>query len=282
MIYEDERVVAFFPTRPAVVGHVLVVPRRHVPDIWMLDEREAAYLGRVCVRLAGVVRKVLHPEGLNVIQSNGAAATQTVFHLHVHLVPRRAGDAMGRIWPAGTSYSEAEKDEAWSLLRDACQTGAVVGDEPSGEDRRKHLELVQAVVTRMAGASANVKTWLLPVVTALYGFGVTERSAGLALLGLATVLLLMYIDANYLRVEREYRQLYDAVARNAAPIKAFSLDPSGVAAPAQPGARQGRLSAARRAWLPGWSVWRSWSILPFYGVLALIGVVIAISGVWWG
>ncbi|MFD6445917.1 HIT family protein [Promicromonospora sp. NPDC060204] len=281
VIYEDERVVAFFPTKPAVVGHVLVVPRRHVPDIWALDESEAAYLGRVCVRLAGVVRKALRPEGLNVIQSNGAAATQTVFHLHVHLVPRRAGDAMGRIWPARTRYSEAEKDEAWALLRTACQSGVAVGDGPSGEDRRKHLELVQAVVTRMAGASANVKTWLLPVVTALYGFGVTERSAGLALLGLATVLLLMYIDANYLRVEREYRELYDAVARNAAPVRAFSLDPSGVVVPARPGSRRGRLSAVRRAWLPGWSVWRSWSILPFYGVLALIGVVIAISGVWW-
>lgn len=120
--------MAFLPTEPAVVGHVLVVPRRHVPDIWTLDESEAAHLGRVCVRLAGTVRKALDPEGLNIIQSSGAAATQTVFHLHVHLVPRRTGDAMGRIWPAETSYSESEKDEAWLRLREVSQTWATGGE----------------------------------------------------------------------------------------------------------------------------------------------------------
>lgn len=270
--------MAFFPTDPAVVGHVLVVPRRHVPDIWTLGEGEAAHLGRVCVRLAGAIRKALDPEGLNIIQSSGAAATQTVFHLHVHLVPRQAGDAMGRIWPVDTSYPESEKDEAWSRLREASRTAATEGEGPSGEDRRKHLELVQAVVTRMAAASANVKTWLLAVVTALYGFSVTEESVPLALLGLATVVPFMCIDANYLRIEREFRGLYDAVARDARTVRAFSLDPSGAAAPVRPDSRRGRLATSARSWLPGWTVWRSWSILPFYGALVLIGLVIAISG----
>lgn len=280
MVYEDERVVAFFPTEPAVLGHVLVVPRRHVTDIWTLGESDAAYLGRVCVRLAGAVRKAFDPEGLNVIQSSGAAATQTVFHLHVHLVPRRTGDPMGPIWPAETSYPEAEKDKAWSRLREAARTATLAGEGPSAEDRRKHLEFVQAVVTRMAAASANVKTWLLAVVTALYGFSVTEGSVALALLGLATVVPFMYLDASYLRVEREFRALYEAVVWNVRPVRAFSLDPSGAAASVRRGSGRGRTSAAgRRPWLPGWAVWRSWSILPFYGALVLIGVVIAVSGV---
>ncbi|GAA2223256.1 hypothetical protein GCM10010413_15380 [Promicromonospora sukumoe] len=280
VVYEDERVVAFFPTKPAVVGHVLVVPRRHVPDVWALDEGEAAHLGKVCVRLAGVIRRALDPSGLNIIQSNGASATQTVFHLHVHLVPRRAGDAMGRIWPTKARYPASEKDEAWSRLRVASWTEAPAREGPSGEDRRKHLELVQAVVARMAAASGNVKTWLLPVVIALYGFSITEGSVALALLGLATVILSMYVDANYLRVERDFRGLYDAVARNTRPVRAFSLDPSGTAAPVPPGSWRGLLAASARRWVPGWRVWRSWSILPFYGALLLIGLVIAIGGTW--
>lgn len=120
-VYRDEHVVAFFPLEPATLGHTLVVPRQHVPDIWSLDEDTAAQLARVTVRLANVMRRALQPEGLNVIQSNGEVATQTVFHLHVHIVPRWAGDAVGRIWPPETDYSESEKDAAWETLRTACR-----------------------------------------------------------------------------------------------------------------------------------------------------------------
>jgi histidine triad (HIT) family protein len=120
-VYRDANIVAFFPTEPATLGHTLVIPRRHIPDIWALDGDTAARLGRVTLRLANVIRRALQPEGLNVIQSNGEAATQTVLHLHVHLVPRWAGDAIGRIWPPETSYTEHEKDVAWELLRSACR-----------------------------------------------------------------------------------------------------------------------------------------------------------------
>lgn len=118
-VYRDQHVVAFFPTEPAVLGHTMVVPREHIPDIWSLDEDTAAHLARATVRLAGAVREAVSPEGLNIIQSNGEAATQTVFHLHVHLVPRWAGDAMGPIWPEETDYSEQQKDAALERLRTA-------------------------------------------------------------------------------------------------------------------------------------------------------------------
>lgn len=120
-VYRDKHVVAFFPLEPATLGHTLVVPRNHVPDIWSANEDTAAHLARVTVRLANVMRRALRPEGLNVIQSNGEAATQTVFHLHIHLVPRWSGDAIGRIWPPETDYSEYEKDTAWDALRAACR-----------------------------------------------------------------------------------------------------------------------------------------------------------------
>lgn len=120
-VYRDEHVVAFFPLEPATLGHTLVVPRQHVPDIWCLDEQTSERLAVAATRLSRVVKDALTPEGLNIIQSNGKAATQTVFHLHVHIVPRWEGDAVGRIWPPETSYSEAQKDGAWERLRRACR-----------------------------------------------------------------------------------------------------------------------------------------------------------------
>lgn len=77
-VYRDDDVVAFFPTEPAVLGHTLLIPRFHAADIWSLPEELAARLGRASVKLASAVKHAFAPEGLNVIQSNGAAATQTV------------------------------------------------------------------------------------------------------------------------------------------------------------------------------------------------------------
>lgn len=100
MVYRDDHAVAFFPLRPATFGHTLVVPRRHIPDIWELPEQTAAHLSRTVLRGAAALRAAVAPDGLNIIQSSGAAATQTVSHLHALLVPRWAADAMGPIWPA--------------------------------------------------------------------------------------------------------------------------------------------------------------------------------------
>lgn len=121
-VYRDNDVVAFFPTEPATLGHTLIAPREHVSDIWHLSEETADRLAQATVRLAGVVRDAVDPEGLNIIQSNGLVATQTVFHLHIHLVPRWEGDAMGQIWPEETAYSDTEKDQALSAIQEACRT----------------------------------------------------------------------------------------------------------------------------------------------------------------
>ncbi|MBL7255954.1 HIT family protein [Paractinoplanes lichenicola] len=116
-IYRDDNIVAFFPTEPATLGHTLLVPRRHIEDIWALDSRTAEGLSRVSLKIASAIRRAVNPDGLNVIQSNGDAATQTVPHLHVHVVPRWRDDRFGRIWPPKTDYSDFDKDEAWGRLR---------------------------------------------------------------------------------------------------------------------------------------------------------------------
>ena len=115
-VYRDDVVVAFFPIDPVTLGHTLVIPRKHIHDIWSLDDATAAHLARVTLRVAEVVRRAVHPEGLNVIQSNGKAATQTVPHLHVHVVPRWPDDGFGPIWPAKVHYSAAQKDTVLGQL----------------------------------------------------------------------------------------------------------------------------------------------------------------------
>lgn len=159
-----------------------------------------------------------------------------------------------------------------SRERDVIDSG-----RPSDEDRRKHLDFIQAVVTRMSAASSGAKGWLLPVVTATYGFALTQHSRAVTLLGLAAVALFMFLDANYLRQERAYRRLYDTVAKGTREVPLFSLDPSEADDPIPEAAswRQ-RLRTMIGRWFPAWSVWSSWSILPFYGALLLIGIGIYI------
>lgn len=85
-VLRTDSVVAFFPTNPATLGHTLIVPRDHVADIWALDQETAHELADATLRVANGVREAIAMDGLNIIQSNGEAATQTVFHLHVHVV----------------------------------------------------------------------------------------------------------------------------------------------------------------------------------------------------
>lgn len=119
-VYRDDHVVAFFPTEPATLGHTLVIPRDHIPDIWALDGETATKLARVTLGISQAVRTAINPDGLNIIQSNGEAATQTVPHVHVHVVPRWNNDRIGRIWPPETHYTEQQKDDAWEQLRIEC------------------------------------------------------------------------------------------------------------------------------------------------------------------
>src|SRR5690606_24740131 len=95
----------------------------------------------------------------------------------------------------------------------------------SPEDRRKHLDFIQSVVNRMSAASAATKGWLLPVVTASYGYAVIKGSPQVAMLGVVALLLFGLLDANYLNQERCYRRLYDAVAQGGH-IPPFAMNPA--------------------------------------------------------
>jgi diadenosine tetraphosphate (Ap4A) HIT family hydrolase len=115
------QVVAFFPLDPATLGHTLIIPKRHLPNIWHLDTQTAAVLAAATLSVAQAVRDALEPDGMNIIQSNGQAATQTVPHLHVHVVPRWHDDAMGPIWPQHTDWTGDQMSVAQARIRSHLQ-----------------------------------------------------------------------------------------------------------------------------------------------------------------
>ena len=91
LVWQDELCVAFGSLYPLEAGHVLLVPRQHVETLYTLPPDVGAHLLPVASRIGVALRDVLHADGLSVRQNNGKAAGQTVFHFHLHLIPRREG-----------------------------------------------------------------------------------------------------------------------------------------------------------------------------------------------
>jgi histidine triad (HIT) family protein len=99
VVHEDEDTLAFMDIGQVNPGHVLVTVKKHADNIFSLDEAQAAAVFRSAARVARAIRGAFEPQGLSVYQANGRAAGQTVFHLHLHLVPRYEGDGMALTWP---------------------------------------------------------------------------------------------------------------------------------------------------------------------------------------
>jgi histidine triad (HIT) family protein len=97
-VHEDDRTVAFMDINPATRGHLLVVPRDHAADLHAIDPEDLAACGRVAQELAGRMRDRLGADGVNLLNSCGSAAWQTVFHFHLHVVPRYADDPLELPW----------------------------------------------------------------------------------------------------------------------------------------------------------------------------------------
>jgi histidine triad (HIT) family protein len=95
---EDERTVAFMDISPGTRGHALVVPRNHATDLLAADPEDVAAVAVAAQRLAGRAVQRLGADGVNLINSCGAAAWQTVFHLHMHVIPRYTDDPLKLPW----------------------------------------------------------------------------------------------------------------------------------------------------------------------------------------
>ena len=98
-VHEDEHTVAFMDIGQVNPGHVLVALKAHAENVFALDDVQAAAVFRAAARVARGIRDAFQPQGLSVYQANGQSAGQTVFHFHIHLVPRHEGDGMALTWP---------------------------------------------------------------------------------------------------------------------------------------------------------------------------------------
>jgi histidine triad (HIT) family protein len=87
IIYEDQQVVAFLSNHPVNLGHTLVVPKKHYENIYDIPAEEAGYLFKIAKRIAQAVKDASGVDGVRIVQNNGEAAGQVIFHLHVHVIP---------------------------------------------------------------------------------------------------------------------------------------------------------------------------------------------------
>ena len=116
IVAEDDRTVAFMDINPATRGHALVVPRRHAADLGAVEPDELGAVVQAAQRLAVRARDALGADGVNLINAWGSAAWQTVFHLHVHVIPRYADDPLKLPWVPAPG-DEAEIAAAADALR---------------------------------------------------------------------------------------------------------------------------------------------------------------------
>jgi histidine triad (HIT) family protein len=107
IIDEDERTIAFMDIAPATRGHALVIPRTHSVDLLSVDPEDLQAVALAAQRLASRARARLRADGVNLLNSCGRAAWQTVFHFHVHVIPRYDGDPLRLPWvPAAGDPAE--------------------------------------------------------------------------------------------------------------------------------------------------------------------------------
>ena len=105
-IYEDADFRVFFDIAPASKGHCLIVPKEHFDDVYEMSEEVASKLFVLATKVAGSLKKELNLEGLNIVQNNGTIAGQTVFHFHMHMIPRYKGDPVNVGWEPGKADME--------------------------------------------------------------------------------------------------------------------------------------------------------------------------------
>jgi histidine triad (HIT) family protein len=110
-IYEDELVFAFLDINPLSPGHTLVIPKEAVATVDQLSDESCAAIGRVLPRLSRAVLRATGASDFNILQNNGAAAHQAVFHVHFHIIPKLPdGRGLGLVWkPTGLDPQEAKR-----------------------------------------------------------------------------------------------------------------------------------------------------------------------------
>ena len=113
-VYEDEHAIAVMDINPWTRGHIVVFPRKHAQDLFEVEDEELEQVILAVKRVAGMVRDGLDCDGVNLLQSNGSAAWQTIFHLHFHVIPRYDDDPL----ELPTRPRPAEPDELAAIAKE--------------------------------------------------------------------------------------------------------------------------------------------------------------------
>lgn len=116
-LYEDERFRVILDLGPASKGHALILPKEHYPNLYELPDELAEKVILLAKKMIVKMTKALDCDGFNVVQNNGAPAGQTVFHFHMHLIPRYENDDAGFGWNTG-ELSETDKEDILAKMRE--------------------------------------------------------------------------------------------------------------------------------------------------------------------
>jgi len=115
VVYEDEDFTVIMDAAPATKGHSLILPKEHYANIYELDEEIAGKVFKLAKKLASEMTEKLGCDGFNIVQNNGETAGQTVFHFHMHLIPRYENDGQSILWNP-TNPSKEEQAEILAKL----------------------------------------------------------------------------------------------------------------------------------------------------------------------
>jgi histidine triad (HIT) family protein len=113
IIYEEETILVFLDIRPLNMGHTLVIPKDHYVDIFDIPENVLSKMYKVVKLVSSAVKKATNADGISIIQQNGKAAGQDIFHIHVHIVPRFEGQKL----PPFTELKEVERAKLDALTK---------------------------------------------------------------------------------------------------------------------------------------------------------------------
>ncbi|MCR5509598.1 MAG: HIT family protein [Lachnospiraceae bacterium] len=119
-IYEDDSYRVILDLGPAAKGHALILPKEHYADIFELPEAKAGEVFKLARNMAVKMKAALKCDGFNIVQNNGEVAGQTVFHFHMHLIPRYADDGQDINWKPGEP-SQDELKETADIIRGEIQ-----------------------------------------------------------------------------------------------------------------------------------------------------------------
>jgi histidine triad (HIT) family protein len=130
IVYESATTLAFFPKEGTTKGHTLVIPKDHVPNFLELHPDQWHELGDTIHTISRALDVVVEPDGMNLITSAGEAATQTIMHVHFHVVPRWQHDGFGDLWPNQNLSTQPERDAVAEALRSTLGKRALVERNP--------------------------------------------------------------------------------------------------------------------------------------------------------